>query len=1153
MCATPSRHATAPGRLTGRARSWHAVRRVALAVAAAFSPALGHYVMACETPAGRLVAIEGRVEIKPVGTNAWSPARIEVRLCPGDQLAVRGAGRAAVVLSNDVLVRLDQNTTLNIPTVSAQPAAKADSELGLVQGAVHVISRFRKRLGVSTPFVNALVDGTEFTVESSKSESRVIVAEGRVRTVNDAGEVMVTAGQAVEAGLNTAPKPIQVRPLDAIQWAIHYPQIVRLEDKDWAELPQVRSDALKSAQAAAASGQFQEALARLGSMGEADAPRVMAFRASLYLGLGRIDEARHILTDMAVQVEHDPDLSAVLTIIRVTRNENSEALAQAQTMAQSHPESVSAQLALSYARQANRQVKEALTAAERATELAPDNDTAWKRRAELELSLGRIPAGAESARKALSIQSSPSAHTMLGFAQLLSGEIVGAEASLKSALGSDGVDSMAHFGLGLIQIGKGNVADGRREVEIAVLLDPSNAELRSYLGRSYLLEQRDKVAGDQFELAKCLDPASPTPWYLDAYRKLYHNDPVGALADQQQALALNDNRAVFRSSELLDKDRAVRSASLAQAYYTIGFDQPMQSAAMRALADDPSSAAGHLLLAEAYKESGLNETARYSELLQYELRQPLGQRPITADSDMFNIVAAGLGNNLSPEETTSLFDRQQQHFEATLAGGSQGRQYGSLLASQTGEDAQLNFSYFDYRTSGSGKNENVAYSGGRFSYLYAPNAQTHILLDARYGDLSLGIGTSAQSLLQFSVVPQSAYTTNFQQFRVAVRHQVSESNEWLVMASNGRQTQNNSGAYFYQGVEHAHFSTVQNDQTQDLAGQYVHNEAAYSLIVGAHLFKDGYSTKSTFSAIPDYYATNSQSHDNVYGYFNGRVTQGMQILAGLSYNHLYVPYQKSPDRLNGKFGLALEPLLRTRLKLAIFNTVQELSQQSEMLEPTQFNGFNQRLSDLVPGSRTLKRALRFEQGFGVASEAGFEVSNRKLDVPGTVCFTDNCTGTWHEYRQEAYISLPVSNNFAVSARWINERLNFDHSELLLSPYFFATINLPLELRTESWPLRFWFRFSETLSAQLDASYIHQYAMGADPNVTPKQLQASASFWQANLALHYRQPGAQVTWDLIARNIFNHPTVFIASGVSGMAYTPLSTVKPSFMLRANFRF
>ena len=61
---------------------------------------------------------------------------------------------------------------------------------------------------------------------------------------------------------------------------------------------------------------------------------------------------------------------------------------------------------------------------------------------------------------------------------------------------------------------------------------------------------------------KELDPKDPTPWFYDAIAKQTTNRPVEALQDMQKAIELNNNRAVYRSSLLLDSDLAARSAAL---------------------------------------------------------------------------------------------------------------------------------------------------------------------------------------------------------------------------------------------------------------------------------------------------------------------------------------------------------------------------------------------------------------------------------------------------------------------------------------------------------------------------------------------------------------------------------------------------------------
>ena len=122
------------------------------------------------------------------------------------------------------------------------------------------------------------------------------------------------------------------------------------------------------------------------------------------------------------------------------------------------------------------------------------------------------------------------------------------------------------MGLGLAKIREGDLLEGRKELDIAVSLDPDNSLFRSYLGKGYYEEKRDPQAAAQYEMAKELDPKDPTPYFYDAIRKQTTNRPVEALQDMEKAIELNDNRAVYRSRLELDSDLAARSAALGRIY-----------------------------------------------------------------------------------------------------------------------------------------------------------------------------------------------------------------------------------------------------------------------------------------------------------------------------------------------------------------------------------------------------------------------------------------------------------------------------------------------------------------------------------------------------------------------------------------------------------
>ena len=101
--------------------------------------------------------------------------------------------------------------------------------------------------------------------------------------------------------------------------------------------------------------------------------------------------------------------------------------------------------------------------------------------------------------------------------------------------------------LGLAKIRESNLDEGSRDLEIAASLDPNSSLMRSYLGKAYFEEKRTGLDEREYAVAKELDPRDPTPWSYDAIAKQTTKRPVEALHDLQQAIELNDNRAVYRS------------------------------------------------------------------------------------------------------------------------------------------------------------------------------------------------------------------------------------------------------------------------------------------------------------------------------------------------------------------------------------------------------------------------------------------------------------------------------------------------------------------------------------------------------------------------------------------------------------------------------
>lgn len=1116
-----------------------------VAILVALGLGLGPAARACDPPAGRLVSAEATVEVRALGQGPWVRIQPPHVLCEGDQVAVRSPGRAAIVLGNEVLVRLDQDTTLNLTRV----AREADSELGLARGVIHIITRFRKGFGVTTPFVNALVEGTEFTVASSADGARVVVAEGRVRAINPQGERALLAEEAIQAGPGAAPAAIQVRPLDAVRWAIHYPQIIWSEPAALEALAEPWRSAMAGAQEEMAAARYARALGILEALPDAPPPpQVEALRISLLLALGRVDAARQRLDGLGAGA--DAGARALDAVIRVARNDHAGALSAARQAVATDPASAAAQLALSYALQAQREVVQALEAARRATQLAPGNPFAWARQAELELSLARHAAGAAAAREALARHPAiPRARALLGFAELLQGRTEAALATFDAAIAGDSADPLARFGKGLAQVRRGELAAGRQELEIAVLLDPSNAELRSYLGRIYMEEDRARVAGSQFELARRLDPASPTPWHFDAFRKLRDNDPLGAMGDGARAIALNDNRAVFRSGALLDIDRAARNASLGSAYQQVGFDQSMLAAAMAALDDDPASPAGHRLLAEAYADTPRFETARVSEVFQAEVRRAIGELPAPPQFQARNLPVVEGPRALAPEEASALFDRRPSHFSASLLGGSQETWGDSLLAARSWERAQLALGHFDFRQDGFRNRDDISLTATQLAAQFAASPETMIYGEVSHSDRSGG-DPLASPLEGMGLLPERrGQDVTTHRGRLTLRHAPDVSQELIVTAAA-------------QDVEEQTFDRVEalfSDihlrtrlQSREAGLLYGLRGASYGLLAGASTYHEARKESGelglcclpfTFPPTPLGEDHAKGEHNTAWAYLDLRPAPWSTLHLGLAHGILNGEGAGSVERLSWKSGLTLRLAPATTLRLGVFQGVKGPKYEEQTLEPTRFAGFNQLFDDL-DATRWRRQAVGLDHRFPGGVTAGVEWSRRSLEVPGQGCLPEGCRADWSELLHQAHLAVPLGPSAAFSAAWRFEslRLNEDPAS---SP------SLPYLTRTELLPLRLWLRLGPRLSAQFEALRVRQETAISDG--FGGVANASPHFWLANARWSYTQPDQRLGLSLAIHNIFDRDFAFQNTDISGDPKVPLFYADRTVLVQAHVRF
>ena len=493
---------------------------------------------ACAAPIARIVSIDNSVQVKDASAATYLPAALNAPVCQGDSIRVGEFSRATIAfLDSGIRLTIEQNTEFAV----LPPRQPGRSFIDLFRGAILFFTRQPRSLDVRTPFVNAAVEGTEFLIRVDNDRAEVAVLEGTVAMVNDQGSLTLTSGQSAQALAGQAPQRIDVRPQDAVRWALYYEPV--LPPASLSELDQVPP--------ASRDGRY------------------FVRRASVLLSVGRVDEARAELARARALDPNDADVYALNAIIDVAQNSREGALENARRAVSLAPQSVSARMALSYALQAGFNLEAARDELLQVVPQDPRSDRpehalALARLAELWLSLGYVGKAAGDGEQGGQPRSGSRAHAHgAGICRVDAGEDLCREGILRTrhcarvqAIRSPTLVSVWR------RSATGDLHGGRHDIETAAALDVDDAVIRSYLGKAYFEEKRDGLSAVQFELAKQLDPRDPTPYLYDAIRKQTINQPVEALHDLQRSIGLNDNRAVYRSRFLLDSDLAARSASL---------------------------------------------------------------------------------------------------------------------------------------------------------------------------------------------------------------------------------------------------------------------------------------------------------------------------------------------------------------------------------------------------------------------------------------------------------------------------------------------------------------------------------------------------------------------------------------------------------------
>ena len=938
-----------------------------------------------------LLTTEGKVEIARVGTAAWTPGQTNLTLHAGDRVRTALRSRATVRLANLSVLRINELTTVVIPAPSA-PDKK--SPLDLKEGALYFLSR--ERPGTQefrTPTTSGGIRGTEFHLAvAADGRTVVTLLDGVIALENPQGSLELVSGE--EATVEPGKAPVKTAVLNAIniiQWCLYYPGVL---DADELGLSPDEQSALTESLVAYRSGDLLGALAKYPEARKPVSEAEKIYRAALLLAVGQAAQTEAQLRELAKPSALADALREVMAAVKL---ENWTRAAP--------PSTATEWLAESYFFQSLTNLAEAQDAARKATEKSPNFGFAWARVAELEFSFGRVSAALAALEK--SLQLSPrnaEAVALKGFLLAAQNKIPAARAQFEQAIVLDGALGNAWLGRGLVRIRTGDANGGRQDLQVAATLEPQRALLRSYLGKAFANAHDARHAAQELALARKLDPNDPTAWLYAALLEQQGNQINAAVGDLERSQTLNTNRAVYRSRLLLDQDRAVRGANLANIYRDAGMTDVSVREASQAVNADYANYSAHLFLANSYNDlrdpRSVNlryETPYLSEYLVANLLAPVG--------------AGTLSQQVSQQEYSKLFERDGLGLSSATEYYSHGDWRQS--AAEYGTFGNSSFALEQFYRSEHGYRPNSDFEATEYNFRFKQQITPK---DSAYVQVSIADssgGNSAQYYNQADAANDPFRFTEEQEpiLVAGYHHEWSPGMHTLVLGSRLSDTYSvtNQSQYTFlvnkdadQAVANIlpFFPVSQAYRSEleiySIEAQQIWQTPRQTMIVGTRLQDGGFDNRNrqelvTYDylflfhddpVISDQNGSARFQRWNIYAYEQWQVFDSLRLIGGLSYDRLVFPenYRFAPlstktetqYHVLPKAGAIWTPLRDTTVRAAFSESVSGASfDQSFQLEPTQVAGFNQAFRSVIPESVAGANAGATFRSYGVSLEQRF--------------------------------------------------------------------------------------------------------------------------------------------------------------------------------------
>jgi tetratricopeptide (TPR) repeat protein len=999
--------------------------------------------------AAAVVGVGGHVTVTPRSGDEMLLTVGSV-LCYGDRIVTGEDANVEFRFGNaNTTTGASSNTIVLLP-----PSPEAGYNLTVVSGLIRFISSVRDYFEIQSPLVNAGIDGTEamVVVDGTAADTLVLVREGKITAIDrrsPAVRVALAGGEAayasngttlVAATPETVPDkflPFLLHPEDAADWAVYYPPFL------------------------------------LG----ADVVSARVREAAEQLGAGKPDAAEALLADVPLAPRDRAAALAIRSMAAVFRNQTAAGLELAEAAVAAHPGLGAAHIALSYALQAEGVVEAARDAAADAVAVAPGDAYAWARLAELELTLGDYRRTALALERSLALRETALARAIEGFLALANTRVERAETAFARAIALDSNAPLPRLGLGLTKIRRGHLADGRAEIETAVALDPRRASLRTWLGRVYFEENRPEKAAAQFELAEEEDPDDPTPHFFSALERFAANDPIGALADIEQAQRLGEQRGTLRGEPGLAEDRAARGAALGRVYDLLGFEPLATVVGSRAVEDDPTSPEAHFFLSDAFLGRQGFEVAQSSEFMLGQILSPPNRaliQPRLAETDLALLHSTG-PTRATFVEFSPLITGNGASLGLAGGAGTQDSYGVEASAAVLQGPVSLAVGQFYSTTDGFLPNNFVNHEIYALEGRAQLGPQLNLFAefrhrDSEWGDRVIGFGNE--------ISPNERNDLKRDNVRAALHYEAAPGHSLVVVGT---------WADLDAGVENCEALSLPPRPELSVKSRLDASLGGYNLearyfgrfgrtraTVGGSFARVDVDETQRFvelgdcaSGAPvtrrvDFPLTYTIESQGAFAYLTSEALNGVEATLGLSFGD-FEQSGYSASEIDPKFGLRVKLNEAVELRAAYAETMARPLILDQTVEPTTIAGFNQFYDD-INGA-----AAEFA-GVGVDVRArpnlwiGAAGTRRWLDTPRGVTDDSFTIVETRETTIGGYASATLGDHWALSLEARHEMFQLKGEGLNLLPHKVNTTSVPLSLR--------WFD-ENGLFTSVDAVYVHQ--------------------------------------------------------------------------------